>query len=424
MFCQIFRSRSVSKLYTVTLVLVTSLLLTGCNFDRLAAVIAEPTTTPLPTATPTFTPTPTPTFTPTLTPTVTPTATPKNIFNNVALIDALGLDFAEKRVIDVYARVAPAVVNVTTQILQRSFFFEIIPTEGAGSGFVIDAGGYILTNFHVINDARSIEVTFFDETTVPAQLIGADPRNDLALLKVDALPEWITPIEFGASANLQVGQRAIAIGNPFGQFGGTLTTGVVSAVDRTMESPDGRQMTGIIQTDAAINSGNSGGPLLDSAGRLIGINTAIFSPSGTNAGVGFAVPVETIQRVLPDLLELGRYRHPWLGIRYGYRITPHLADVLELPVERGILLVELYNTGPLAVNNIRGAQQEMILGNQRVFAGGDIIKAIDQTDITSLEELQTLIETQYQVGDEITVTVLRKAEEIAVTLTLTEEPSR
>lgn len=424
MFCQIFRSRSVSKLYTVTLVLVTSLLLTGCNFDRLAAVIAEPTATPLPTATPTFTPTPTPTFTPTLTPTVTPTATPENIFNNVALIDALGLDFAEKRVIDVYARVAPAVVNVTTQILQRSFFFEIIPTEGAGSGFVIDEGGYILTNFHVINDARSIEVTFFDETTVPAQLIGADPRNDLALLKVDTLPEWITPIEFGASANLQVGQRAIAIGNPFGQFGGTLTTGVVSAVDRTMESPDGRQMTGIIQTDAAINSGNSGGPLLDSAGRLIGINTAIFSPSGTNAGVGFAVPVETIQRVLPDLLELGRYRHPWLGIRYGYRITPHLADVLELPVERGILLVELYNTGPLAVNNIRGAQQEMILGNQRVFAGGDIIKAIDQTDITSLEELQTLIETQYQVGDEITVTVLRKAEEIAVTLTLTEEPSR
>lgn len=418
MLCQIFYLKSASQKFTVILIILGTLLLTGCDLSHLAAAIAEPTATPPPTATSTFTPTPTPT------PTFTPTPIPENPFDNVALIDALGLDFAEKRVIDVYARVAPAVVNVTTQILQRSFFFEIIPTEGAGSGFVIDDEGHILTNYHVIKDAQSIEITFFDETTLPAKLMGADPRNDLALLKVDTLPEWITPIEFGASTNLKVGQRAIAIGNPFGQFGGTLTTGVISAIGRTMEGPDGRQMTGIIQTDAAINSGNSGGPLLNSAGRLIGINTAIFSPSGTNAGVGFAVPVETIQRVLPDLLELGRYRHPWLGIRYGYRITPHLAEVLELPVERGILLVELYNTGPLAVNGIRGAQQEAVLGNQRIFVGGDIIKAIDGKVITSLEELQTLLETQYQVGDEVSITVLRKAEEIKVTLTLTEEPAR
>ncbi|MBN1991078.1 MAG: trypsin-like peptidase domain-containing protein [Anaerolineae bacterium] len=231
--------------------------------------------------------------------------------NTPALIDAAGLDFAEKRVIEVYQRVSPSVVNITTQVLRRDFFFEAIPAEGAGSGFVLDKEGHILTNYHVIQGAQRIEVTFFDETTVPARVAGTDSRNDLAVLEVNAPAELLVPVELGQSNNLQVGQRAIAIGNPFGQFGGTLTTGVISALDRTMQSPDGREVSGIIQTDAAINRGNSGGPLLDSAGRVIGINTAIFSPGGTNAGVGFAVPVGTIRRVIPDLLTLGRYRHPW-----------------------------------------------------------------------------------------------------------------
>ncbi len=363
-------------------------------------------------------PTPSPTPIPSLPPTSGP------IFNDVVLIDALGLDFAERRVIDVHTRVSPSVVNITTQVLRRSFFFEVIPEEGAGSGFVIDPAGHILTNYHVIEHARRIEVTFIDETTLPARLIGADPRNDLAVLKVDAPPELLVPVEFGTSANLQVGQRAIAIGNPFGQFGGTLTTGVISALNRTLEGPDERQMTGIIQTDAAINRGNSGGPLLDSAGRLIGINTAIFSPSGTNVGVGFAVPVDTIRRVLPDLLTLGRYRHPWLGVRFGYHITPGLADILELPVDQGILLVELYRPGPLTANGVRGAQQEAILGNQRIFIGGDILTEIDGEKVTSIEDLQILLETKYQVGDRVTVTIVRGNQKIPVMVTLTEEPAR
>lgn len=392
--------------FGLALVWLFALLVMACNLNQFLPPVSAPPA-PLP-----VTPAPTP----------IPTGTPA--LNQVALIDALGLDFAEKRVIDVYRRVSPAVVNVTTQVLRRGFFFEITPVEGAGSGFVLDKQGHILTNFHVIEGARLIEVTFIDETTLPAQIVGVDPRNDIAVLKVDAPAELLTPVELGNSANLQVGQRAIVIGNPFGQFGGTLTTGVISALDRTLQSRDGREISGIIQTDAAINSGNSGGPMLDSAGRVIGINTAIFSPSGTNAGVGFAVPVDTARRVLPDLLTLGRYRHPWLGVRYAYRITPGLADLLDLPVQKGLLLVELSRGGPLAKVGAQGAQQEAILGNQRVFVGGDILTAIDEQEVASLEELYNLLETNYKVGDTVKVELRRQGQEATVTVELAEEPPR
>ncbi len=392
--------------FGLALVWLFSLLVMACNLNQFLPPVSAPPA-PLP-----VTPAPTP----------IPTGTPA--LNQVALIDALGLDFAEKRVIDVYRRVSPAVVNVTTQVLRRGFFFEITPVEGAGSGFVLDKQGHILTNFHVIEGARLIEVTFIDETTLPAQIVGADPRNDIAVLKVDAPAELLTPVELGDSANLQVGQRAIVIGNPFGQFGGTLTTGVISALNRTLQSRDGREISGIIQTDAAINSGNSGGPMLDSAGRVIGINTAIFSPSGANAGVGFAVPADTARRVLPDLLTLGRYRHPWLGVRYAYRITPGLADLLDLPVQKGLLLVELSRGGPLAKVGAQGAQQEAILGNQRVFVGGDILTAIDGQEVASLEELYNLLETNYKVGDTVKVELLRQGQEATVTAELAEEPPR
>jgi len=401
--------RNIFRPLTHWIVVMVALLLTGCNIDLLippaastnpasqaAAVTATPIVNPAPTANP----------------------------NLIALVDAAGLDFAEKRVIDVYRQVSPAVVSITTQVLRRNFFFEAVPAEGAGSGFVLDKEGHILTNYHVIQGARQIEVTFLDETTVPAQVIGADPGNDISVLQVDVSPDLLQPVEFGQSANLQVGQRAIAIGNPFGQFGGTLTTGVISALGRTMQSPDGREVSGIIQTDAAINRGNSGGPLLDSAGRLIGINTAIFSPSGTNVGVGFAVPVDTIQRVLPDLLTLGRYRHPWLGIRYAYRLTSSLADALNLPVKQGLLLVELSESGPLTQQGVRGAQQETVLGNQRLFIGGDILTAVDGEPVISIEELRTYLETNYQVGDTVQVTLNRNGQVLTLTAKLTEESAQ
>ena len=370
-------------------------------------------------------PPPTATLTPTATSIPTPrTPTPENTVNLTALIDEIGRDFAEKRIIEVYERVSPSVVNITTQVLRRNFFFEIVPEEGAGSGFVLDTEGHILTNYHVIQNARQIEVIFIDETTLPAEVVGADPRNDIAVLQVDAPRDFLVPVVLDRSENLQVGQRAIVIGNPFGQFGGTLTVGVISALDRTLASQDGREMSGIIQTDAAINRGNSGGPLLDSAGRVIGINTAIFSPSGNNVGVGFAVPVDTVRRVLPDLLTLGRYRHPWLGIRYAYRLSPGLASMLELPVKRGLLLVELVQDSPLDRIGALGAQREAIVGNQRVFSGGDILTAIDGHEITSFEELYRILETQYQVDDPVMVTLLRNNQEITTTVILAEEPVR
>lgn len=403
-FIKLNFSSPVPNLISITLLVLTLL---ACDVGLLVTPPpATPTNTPIP---PTASPTPPP--------------PPIPISNEAALIDAFGLDFAEKRVIEVYDRVSPSVVNITTQVLRRSFFFEVIPEEGAGSGFILDKEGHIVTNFHVIEGANSVEVTFIDETTLPATIIGADPGNDIAVLQVNAPPELLQPVELGASGNLQVGQRAIVIGNPFGQFGGTLTTGVVSALERSIEGRDRRQITGIIQTDAAINQGNSGGPLLDSAGRVIGVNTAIFSPSGTNAGVGFAIPVDTLHRILPDLLALGRYRHPWLGIRFGYRLTPGLSDLLELPADQGLLLVELYQQGPLAGSGARGAKQEVIIGNQRVFIGGDILMAIDGEPVTSIEALQILLESNYKVGDRIEVTLLRDGQEIKATVELVEEPN-
>ena len=395
------------KTQWILAILSLAFLISGCA--SLEALIFVPTATPPPA--PTWTPTPSP-----------PPSAANNVANDVAQIDALGLDIAERRVIDVYERVAPSVVNVTTQVLRRNFFFDVVPEEGAGSGFVLDKNGHVLTNFHVIDGAQQIEVTLDNEQTFPAQVVGMDARFDLAVLKIDAPAEILRPVEFGASATLRVGQRAIVIGNPFGQFSRTLTTGVVSALDRTLEGQDGRPISGVIQTDAAINRGNSGGPLLDSSGRVIGINTAIFSPSGTNAGVGFAVPVDTIKQVLPELMEFGRYRHPYLGIRYAYAISPGLAESLDLPVDTGLLLVQLDRGGPLEQAGVRGAQQEAILGNRRVYIGGDILVAVDGAPLASMEQLQ-LWQEQRQIGDQVTVSLLRNGEPFEVTVTLSEEPT-
>jgi S1-C subfamily serine protease len=356
-------------------------------------------------------------------PTFTPAPLPAPpVISDVAAIDAAGMDIAERRTIAVYERVAPSVVSITTRVQRRSFFFDIIPEEGSGSGFVLDKQGHILTNYHVVEGAERIDISFNDQTVLQAEVVGADPRNDIAVLRVDAPPDLLTPVELGSSASLKVGQRAIAIGNPFGQFGQTLTIGVISALNRSLEGGDGRTINGMIQTDAAINRGNSGGPLLDSSGRVIGINTAIFSPTGANAGVGFAVPVDLLKRLLPDLLTLGRYRHPWLGIRYAYRLTPGLAEVLQLSALQGLLLVQLYQGSPLDQAGIRGAQQETIIGNQIVYVGGDILLSVDGVTIESNDQLETLLEDRYQVGQSVTVTLLRDDQRFVIVVELAEEP--
>jgi putative serine protease PepD len=341
----------------------------------------------------------------------------------LALIDAAGLDFAERRIVSVYERVSPSVVSITTQVMRSDFFFNVVPEEGSGSGFVLDKDGHILTNYHVIEGAERIEVAFGDQLSAPADVVGYDARNDVAVLKVNLPAAALEPVLLGESDNLQVGQWAIAIGNPFGQFGRTLTTGVISALGRTLQGPDGRTISDVIQTDAAINKGNSGGPLLDSSGRVIGINSAIFSPTGTSAGVGFALPVDTIKRMLPDLLSVGRYRHPWLGVRYAYNITAGLAEVLKLPTNTGLLLVQLYETSPLAGADVLGAQRQDVIGNQRVYTGGDILIAADGQAITNLDQLESLLEKNYRVGDSVTLTIIREGQTKQVTVELVEEPA-
>jgi S1-C subfamily serine protease len=331
-------------------------------------------------------------------------------------------DAVEARRVALYKHVAPAVVNITTQVLRSDFFWGTVPEEGSGSGFVWDTVGHIVTNNHVIEGASEIAVSFGGDVTSQAQVVGSDPINDLAVLKVDAIPEGVQPLEMGVSADLQVGQTAIAIGNPFGQFERTMTDGIISALNRTLET-DNTVLRGVIQTDAAINRGNSGGPLLDLRGRLIGVNTAIFSPSGTSAGVGLAIPVDKVRRVVPVLIEKGRFPHPWLGIEeLGYEISPALAQALKLPVDHGLLVARLYRNSPADKAGLRSAQRETILRNRRYLVGGDILTAVDGKAVNSWEDLSAYLEEQSDVGQSVTLTLLRDGKELTVMATLAEMP--
>lgn len=327
------------------------------------------------------------------------------------------LDAEEQLIANVYERVAPAVVHITSRVTRLTFFFGPAPSEGTGSGFVIDNEGHIVTNYHVIENADSVEVLLSDETQAPATIVGVDPPNDLALLKIDAPPEQLSPVELGSSAELRVGQRAIAIGNPFG-LDRTLTAGVISALGRPLQTSEDNVIFDVVQTDAAINPGNSGGPLLDSRGRVIGVNTAIRQNA---EGIGFAVPVDTLKRVLPPLKELGYYPHPWLGF-VGYDIRPGLAEALDLPVESGILVAQLFRDGPAAAAGLRGAQEEVIIGNRRILAGGDVVVGVDQEPIDEWNDLHAYLELETQVGDRVTVHVLRDGEPVEIEMEVAARP--
>jgi S1-C subfamily serine protease len=332
------------------------------------------------------------------------------------------VDIEEQLVVNVYDRVSPAVVHITSLAYVYSFFFEIVPQEGTGSGFVYDQKGHIITNYHVIEGAEELDVTLADGTMVPARVVGADPYNDLAVIKVDVPPEKLHPVELGSSADLKVGERAIAIGNPFG-LERTLTTGVISSLGRVIERDDNRPLAEVIQTDAAINPGNSGGPLLNSLGQVIGVNTAIRSPSGGSVGIGFAVPVDTVKRVLPELIANGRYPHPWIGIEgQAYRITPALAEALDLPVEQGLLVARTYRNSPAHRAGLKGADRRVRLGRNVILAGGDIVTAIDGVPLESFDQLTIYLETKKRPGDEVLLSIWRDGQEMTVSLTLDERP--
>ncbi len=252
----------------------------------------------------------------------------------------------------VYRQASPAVANILTKATEYDFFMDAVPVEGAGSGFVIDPRGYILTNYHVIQEAQSIEVVLGDQTRYPAKVIGADQRNDVALIKIDPKDKTLVALTLGDSAALQVGQKVLAIGNPFG-FQSTLTTGVVSALGRTVQTSQTTFIDEAIQTDAAINRGNSGGPLINTHGEVIGINSAIYTPSGTTAGIGFAIPINTAKNIAHDLMTDGRVHTAFLGVE-TLPVGGYLAGALDLPVQEGLLVETVTPNGPAAKGGIRG----------------------------------------------------------------------
>jgi S1-C subfamily serine protease len=317
----------------------------------------------------------------------------------------------EQATIKLYETAAPSVVHITAIAYQRNSLnlrVQEMP-RGTGSGFVWDDRGHVVTNYHVIEGAGAAQVTLGDQSTYRATLVGAYPDKDLAVLKVDAPASRLHPIMVGSSGDLKVGQKAFAIGNPFG-LDQTLTTGVVSAVNREIESVTRRPIRGVIQTDAAINPGNSGGPLLDSAARLIGVNTAIYSPSGASAGIGFAIPVDEVNRVVPQIINHGKVVRPVLGVQVA---TDRQAA--QLGVKGALVLVVLPDSpAARAADPIRPTTRDPDTG--RIILG-DIIQAIDGKDINAVKDLTLTLE-QYKVGDVVKVRVLRDGETTELTVTL------
>lgn len=330
------------------------------------------------------------------------------------------LDAEETENVSIYKQAAPSVANIVTRAVAYDFFYGAVPTEGAGSGFLIDTDGHILTNNHVIDGASTIEVTFggIDHTTYKASVLGSDTRNDIALLKINLGSHKLVPLTLGDSSGLQVGQRVLAIGNPFGQFSSTLTTGVVSALGRTVQTSDRTFIDQAIQTDAAINRGNSGGPLLNSHGQVIGINSAIFSPteSETTVGIGFAIPINTARRVAEDLITTGHVQMAVLGIQ-GRALWPELANALNLSTNQGVLIEQVASNGPAAQAGIRGGSRTILAGLQELRIGGDVLTAIDGTPVTNNSDL-TILLNRHRPGDTVTATIIRDGKKMNIKVKL------
>jgi S1-C subfamily serine protease len=330
----------------------------------------------------------------------------------------------EKNNEEVYQAMSPGVVNITSTSLVRDWF-EAYQSGGSGSGSILDAQGHILTNYHVVRGANKIyadelEVTLSNSHKYKAQVIDSDPDNDLALIKIDAPRERLTTIPLGDSKGLRVGQKVLAIGNPFG-FDRTLTTGIVSGLARPIRSEmTGKLIEGAIQTDAAINPGNSGGPLLNSRGQMIGINTMILSPSGGSVGIGFAVPVDTAKRIVSDILQYGRVRKPRLGID-SLTVNAPLANALDLPVNEGLMVTGLVTGAAAEKAGLKGPSNEVQIGRYVIPVGGDIIVGIDGQKISTRDDLDRALNNK-NVGDSVQVEVMRGKRRTTLTIQLAELP--
>jgi 2-alkenal reductase len=340
-------------------------------------------------------------------------------------------DAEELLLINLYERVNPSVVNIVVTVEEQGSVLgpeeEIFPTQGQGSGFIYDTEGHIITNNHVIAEATKVEVTFHDGSSAEAEVIGTDPDSDLAVVKVDLPAEVLRPVAWGDSDQLHVGQRAVAIGNPFG-LSGTLTSGIISALKRSLPTETGAfRIPEIVQTDAAINPGNSGGPLLNSQGEVIGVNTAIV-PRRTALGersflgVGFAIPSNLVVRVVPSLINGGKYQHPWIGFS-GSTVTPEIAEEMKLPKAAGALVAKVISGSPADKAGLRSGTRDFELSNGFVTQiGGDVIIAIDDEEVETFDDLISFLARRGTVGEAVMLTIIRNGKEQKVELTLEARP--
>ena len=338
----------------------------------------------------------------------------------VPVRDIAGYSEGERENIRIYELLNEGVVNITTEKLAFTWFFDPVPQEGGtGSGSIIDAQGYVLTNNHVVTEAYKVYITLADGDRYEGEVIGTDPENDLAVIKFDPGGRDLVTIPLGSSTDLRVGQKVLAIGNPFA-FERTLTTGIISGLGRPVRGSGTFVIQDMIQTDASINPGNSGGPLLNSTGQMIGINTMIYSPSGGSVGIGFASPIDTAKRIIPDLIQYGTVRRGWIDI-VPVQLEPSIVRYARLPVNTGILVSRVVGRGNADRAGLRGGSERVRYGRSYIYLGGDIIIQIGGVVIETLSDYFSALEST-KPGDSVEVVLVRSGRERRAEIILSERP--
>jgi len=317
---------------------------------------------------------------------------------------------------EIFEKTEPGVVRVNVQRINS-----VDGVGGIGSGFVFDKKGHIITNAHVVNDATKVVVTFLDGRSYNAEIVGADEYTDIAVIKVNADFSLLQPVSLGDSSTLKVGEEITAIGNPFG-LSGSMTSGIISQVGRLLPTENQYSIPDVIQTDAAINPGNSGGPLLNMMGGVVGINTAIQSNTGSNTGVGFAIPSQTIAKIVPTLIEKGEYKHPWIGVS-GRDIDPDLAKVLKVTDAIGFLIVAVVEDSPASKAGLIGSEKTIEVEGVNYPIGGDIIVAVDGIEVRQIDDILIHLQRAKSIGDEMVLEVLRDNRTTNITIILQERPN-
>jgi putative serine protease PepD len=320
----------------------------------------------------------------------------------------------EQNNIEIYKAAKGSVVNITSTVLRRDFWFDAIPSKETGSGFFVNDEGLIITNNHVIAGTQELLVTLYDKEQYPAKIVQRDIANDLAIIKITPKKK-VTPLRLGDSGNLQVGQKVLAIGNPFG-LSGTLTTGIISSLDRGIRDESGRTLEGLVQTDAAINPGNSGGPLLNSDGNVIGVNTAIYGQGG-NIGIGFAMPINRVKAIMETYRNIQQFGRPTFGVTTSWAISGRWAQALDLPEQGGVLLLEITPGSPADKAGLRGYKRVVIMGGREMPVGADLVMEVDGQKVSDPELLRDAVQRK-KPGDKLDLTIFRDGQKIKVPVTL------